>query len=351
MSDGKTDTGAGPLTGRRMETLLPWGAALLLCLAQWRHMLFYFSGTGVARWVDAANGVLIGLPHWRVYQSRLLGPALVKLVSFTGLSFFNAYFLVTIVLLTCCSVLAFETGRKLGGTRTGGWAAMLTLHALFLLTQAPPWLYIWDFLILLTGFALLRLMIAGAPWWAYLILMAIAFLNHESGFFIGVWMGVQGLADNLANHRLDWRRWRWGLMAAGGLGGIAGLEITEVIRSALLVREIGPEIFQDTSNTGAQIHLKLFQNLSLLGQWFTSFDYSFQVLVPLMLLACAGIAVALVVRHGYRAAGLAAYVLVQVVALVIAAELRETRVLLQLVPFLCLGGRMLTQHIWPKEAA
>ena len=46
-------------------------------------VLFYQKDYGRA--VDAARGVVTGHPHWRVYQSRVLGPWMVKLLAYPGL--------------------------------------------------------------------------------------------------------------------------------------------------------------------------------------------------------------------------------------------------------------------------
>jgi hypothetical protein len=56
-----------------------------------------------------------------------------------------------------------------------------------------------------------------------------------------------------------------------------------------------------------------------------------------MMLALAGI---LVARYGMKAAGLAAYAVAQVAALLLFGMRAETRDLLQLVPFLCIGGML-----------
>jgi hypothetical protein len=40
----------------------------------------------------------------------------------------------------------------------------------------------------LWGAVFLLLVIRRAPWWSLLLLMGVAFLNHESALFIGVWM-------------------------------------------------------------------------------------------------------------------------------------------------------------------
>ena len=50
-----------------------WAACLAFSLAQWSHVAFFF-GNDFQRSVQAEQGVLDGFPHWRVFQSRVLGP-------------------------------------------------------------------------------------------------------------------------------------------------------------------------------------------------------------------------------------------------------------------------------------
>jgi hypothetical protein len=74
------------------------------------------------------------------------------------------------------------------------------------------------------------------------------------------------------------------------------------------------------------------------------YDMLFLIILPLvMMLALAAI---LVVRHGVKAAALATYALAQVAALLLLDLRAKTRNLLQLVPFLCLGGMLAFKPKW-----
>ncbi|ASG22892.1 hypothetical protein [Nitrospirillum viridazoti] len=326
--------------------------AFLLAIAEFRLISFYFLDYIVQN-VAAAQGVLDGLPHWRVYQSRVLGPLVMAAVSWLGPSLLNAYFITGIGALTAAAVVTFRVGRRLEGP-AGGWAAMMGLLALFPLVLSRPWLYIWDFFILVIGATFLLLVVRRAPWWAFLALMAVAFLNHESALFIAIWMAVQGLADNWMRWRLAWRQWDWRLLGGGVVGGVVGLEVVELLRTLLLNREIGPELFADASQIGDHtggMHIKLLRNLGSVIDWFITFDYSFPFLIPLLLLCAVAVVGVLLARYRLKAAGLAVYVAAQVAALCIAAELAETRVLLQLVPFLAVAPLLLNRTRWLDEEA
>jgi hypothetical protein len=70
------------------------------------------------------------------------------------------------------------------------------------------------------------------------------------------------------------------------------------------------------------------------------------VLLLLPLVLALTLAVVLVVRHGIKAAPLATYAVTQVAALLLFAIISETRTLLTLVPFLCLGGMLAAKPVW-----
>ena len=72
----------------------------------------------------------------------------------------------------------------------------------------------------------------------------------------------------------------------------------------------------------------------------------FAALIPLPLLVSVAIAVILVVRHGAYGIPLAAYALAQVVALLAFGMRAEARDLLELMPFLCLGGMLAMKPDW-----
>ena len=330
-----------------------WAAAFVLSLAQWRHVVYFFGNLDMSdliRAVRAERGVLEGYPHWRYFQSRLLGPWAEKLLNIIfGFNFLVGHMIVAIIVLTITGVVMFHAGRAIDG-RQSGWSALLAFQTLFTLMMSRPWLYIWDYFILLIAAVFLLLVIRRAPWWSFLLLMSAAFLNHESALFIGVWMVAKALIDSWAEHR----RPDWGMLGGGVLGSLSGLLLIEILRYSLLKREIGWEIFNDvgtgpTSGFDAYFHIQLAANLRDMYQWITGPKYDLLLLIPLPLVMTLVLAAMLVMRHGLKAAGLAIYAVSQVTALLLLGLRAETRNLLQLVPFLCLGGMLAFKPKW--EAA
>jgi hypothetical protein len=318
-----------------------WATSIALSIAQLRHIVLFF-GADIQLDLQAEQGVLDGYPHWRLVQSRVLGPLLEKGLSLLfGVSLQLSHSIIAVVLLVIIGVVIFHVGQRIRG-RQSGWSALLAFHVLFALMMARPWLYIWDYFILLTAALFLLLVVARASWWLFLLLMSIAFFNHDGAVFIGVWMVAKGLIDAWTNRRLD-----WGMVGGGVIGSVAGILITEYLRRSLLKGEVGWKIVGMEPPLGTQqyyffVHLHETLNNSL--QWIMHPHSNLLFPVPLLAIGWAiAVSVLLVVRRGWKALPLTIYAMSVVTALLLFAVISETRALLELVPFLCVGGMLVAK--------
>lgn len=315
------------------EIVRIWLLASVLAIAVWRHTLLFFLNDFI-RSVQATQGILDGLPHWRVYQSRMLGPWATKAIGLFGPGIVHAQIILLVVCLAATAVVLHLAARRLG--RSSGPFQVAFFFLVFVLLQGRPWLYVWDGFILLFGAAFLYLVIVEAKWWAFAALASVAFLNHESASFIALWMIVQPLADRLFRKRpLD----RAMLVAGVAVAGL-GYCLVEGLRDALLVREIGPEIFSDAGGVAraAAVHWQIGPNLAAASTWLLHPNFDANFVVPLFVIATIVFAGLMVLRNGARVFGLVAYLAVQIGTIGAFALLQETRVLLQLLPFFCLGA-------------
>ncbi len=345
----------------RLPDLVVWAAAFALSLAQWRHTAYFFGNcnaaavcdmSDVARAVQAEVGVLEGYPHWRYFQSRVLGPWAEEILHLLfGFNYLVAHMIVAIIVLTLCGAAMFYAGRAIGGHQSG-WSALFAFQTLFALMMARPWLYIWDYFILLVGAVFMLLVIRRAPWWAFLLLMSAAFFNHESALFIGVWMVAKALTDAWHERRRpDWRP-----LGGGILGSLGGIVLIEFFRRSLLKKEVGWEMFADagkgpSSGFDAYFHVQITANLHDIYHWVTQPNYDLLFLIPVPLVVMLALAFILVARQGVKAAAFAVYAVAQVAALLAFGMRSETRNLLQLVPFLCLGGMLAAKSDWDAPLA
>jgi hypothetical protein len=329
-----------------LSWLAVWAASFFFSLAQWRHVVLFF-GDDFLRNLQGEQGVLDGYPHWRLVQARVLGPWLEEsLRVLFGFELRLGHVIIAVAVLTLSGVVMFQAGRAIGG-RQEGWSALLAFHVLFSLTMTRPWLYIWDYFVLLVAAVFMLLIIRRAPWWSFLLLMSVAFFNHESALFIGVWMVAKGLAAAWANRRPDW----W-MLGGGVLGSLGGILLVEYLRRSLLKGEIGWKIVGMEPPINPKPYyffLHLFDTLNGMYQWMKHprSDLLFVLVLPTLPLVLAlALAVILVVRHGVKAAPLAIYAVTTVTALLLFAVISETRALLELVPFLCLGGMLAAKPDW-----
>ena len=332
--------------------LVMWAASFGLSLAQWYHVVLFFGNNSLEANFQAEQGVLDGYPHRRLVQSRVLGPWLEKFLDLLfGFKLSLAHAIIAVAMLTLCGVVMFHAGSAIGG-RQRGWSALLAFHLLFTLMMARPWLYIWDYFVLLAAAIFMLLVIRRAPWWSFLLLMSVAFFNHDSALFVGVWMVAKALTDAWAERR----RPDWGMLGGGVLGSLGGILLIEYLRRSLLKGETGGELFGRTHPTiplePYYFLLQLPHNLNGIYLWMMHPRSNLLFLIPLPLVLALAMAVILVVRHGMKAAPLAIYAVTQVTALLLFGAIDETRVFLQLVPFLCIGGMLAakpdldTPHNW-----
>jgi hypothetical protein len=342
---------AGDSRGQTRQELVILAASFAFSLAQWSHVAFFF-GRDFLSAIQAEQGILDGFPPWRVFQSRLLGPWIEKTVSLLfGFDLAIGHIVVAIIMMTLCGVVMFQAGRAIGGRRSG-WSAFLAFQAFFALTMARPWLYIWDYFVLLAAALFMLLVIRRAPWWSFLLLMGVALFNHESALFIGVYMVADALIGAWAERRLpDWK-----MLGGGVLGNLGGILLIEFLRRTMLKREIGWQIYSDVGQRPrnplegySYFHVQLFDNLNGIYQWIAHPDGNLQLVKALPLALALAFAVMLVVRRGMKGAALATYAVVQVAMLLTFALTAEARTSLELVRFLCLGGMLAADPEWNKD--
>ncbi|TWB77234.1 hypothetical protein FBZ87_10348 [Nitrospirillum amazonense] len=335
-----------------LDALLVTGTAFILAVAQWRHIVHFFDQYLLQN-LQAEVGVLQGYPHWRFFQSRVLAPFLEHLIELTGVNLTSAHAVVAVFGLTGAGLALFYAAQAAAGQgaasqrvdgRQKAWTALLAMHVLFMALMSKPWLYIWDFVLLLTTAVFYLLVLTRAPWWAFLALLGVACFNHESAVFIGGYMMAKAVIDAWVEKRRP--DWRW--LASGLLGSVAAFAIIEFLRKMLLKEEVGYKIFRDIQKSSsttfdAYFHIQVGENFGQFYDWITDPSLSLDLLIPVYLATVLGLTAVMVKRHGVRALSLAAFVLVQVLAVLALGLTNETRTLLHLIPFVALAG------IWLKK--
>jgi hypothetical protein len=308
--------------------------ATALALAQFRLVMFVLGGDQMGRCIAAARGIVDGTPHWRIYQSRILAPYLVDALAHVLPSYTAAYVLFSVAMLTACGAMSARIGERVAG-RAGAVTALLAFHVSFALLLSRPWLYAWDYGDALVFLVLVDLVVAERPWRAALPALAVGLFNHEIANFIAIWIVADAGARWLAGGRkapLPWQQ-----LAAGVVCLVLSFVVVDVVRSALLIEEVGPKLFADApADMGSSFYFTLGHNLDWLAQLVTHFDYTFSILVPILVAACVAVAVVLGLREPARLGGLAVMYVALIASLLTFGVLLETRIYIVLIPLVVL---------------
>lgn len=325
------DTRHSPKSDGLVQQAWMAGVSLLLACMQFRViMLVQESNYGAS--ISAAQGVVQGLPHWVIYQSRVLGPWMVELLSRLDGNFQWAYVYYVIATTAGAGWLILTTVRRRFGT-DAGWGALFLFHMLFSALLSKLWLYAWDHIGLIVFTLFVRFVMDGKGTRWFLALFAVAIFNRESALYIALWMVLDPLIKAVFDRTPP--RLTMPLCGAACLG--AGLVVIGMLRRLLLVREIGPELYDAPELAGKTVHIKWEQNLAYLQTVLTTASFTFEFVIVVFLLAVVALAVVLAVRDPRRYLALSVVHLALIASILVAGLVQETRVMLELVPLVCLG--------------
>lgn len=306
-------------------------ASLLAALAQFR-MIGRIIGPQYQDSIAATQGVLDGLPHWQVFQSRVFGPWVVEMLSGLTGSFEAAHMLYTIAVYFLAGLAMLVVGHRHYGAKSA-WIGFLSFQALCTVLINIRWHYVWDGGELLTFTLFCHFVLAGKDWRWLAGLFALSILNRESAFFIAAWM----ILDPLLTVALNRSPLRWPMLQAGIACLAGGAALTQLLRTTLLKREIGPDLFGMPELAGRSFHPHIQLNIDYLLDAFLHPTQEFNILIVMLLLLPLPLTYLLFRRFGraYLSLGLAHGLIV--LSLPIVGVLSETRVLFDLVPFMALG--------------
>jgi hypothetical protein len=235
-------------------------ALLLAFLAH--HILVAMNGDDLRRSILADLYVLDGKPHWRVFQNRLLGPFVERMLMRAAPVPDFGRVLFDLVWFGAAFFLAGRLGWLLVGRQAGAVAAMLTFAVGLTGLFAHDWFFAWDVVgpALFMAFALLVALEAKPAW--FVALFAVAIWNRDDALFIALFLIVQPV--------IDWWRGRpgsifaWAQVAAGLVCAVCGVVLIVALRRYLLVEETGPRLFGYTPDRTQFFHWALRSNFGYL---------------------------------------------------------------------------------------
>lgn len=293
--------------------------------------------------VMSAWGVTVGQPHWRVYQNRLGGPMLARLIDeLSGWGPALAFAAALFAWIAARNLWVLWSGAQLGGAAAAGLRAMALTAAATLALSDPDWLYLWDFTDLLMFSALGWLVLGRQPLRRWLVWLAAAALCKESALFMAAALALTGLLAH------DGARLRLGLrdrerLIAGVVAGLMIAALVEYLRSQLLVRETMPAAaLRPGVVHGAWIHVPALANLRQLATNLVAPTLGQNWLIDVLVVAIPAALWRLRRRLDAEAAVLAATLLAMYASMLLFGVVNETRLYTALVPlavYLDLGLR------------
>lgn len=245
----RSRTGRPILTSKYREPVLAILVALLLAITV-QHVLGMVYTGYLLNSMQAGLSVLDGTPHWRIFQSRLLGP-------FVALAFIlvtgepgPGVILFDVTCFGAALVLAWRLGSRVVASRAGALAAMLTLATGLVATFMRPWFYPWDVVgvALFMGFA--WLVATNAKYYWIVALFCVAIWNRDDALFMALFLAIQPVITwwqargDPARRPIAWRQ-----VAIGVACMILGVILITTLRRLLLVHETGPELFGGDSDS------------------------------------------------------------------------------------------------------
>lgn len=313
------------------------GAILAFCssIALFRLAVFVFQPENYARLAEVSLGVTTGHPVWKMWQSRVLGPYIIKALTFGSLDYVKAHMLFQIVTVAIAAFLCWRLGRKYGGSDQSALLALTLFVMCFALLLSPPWLYSWDFIDIIVFILFIDLVLSGMSLCWFIGLFAIAILNRDSAVFIALWLILDPLVRfiyqrqyKLAAASLDWRR-----MLAGALCIAVGFLTVELLTQNLLV---------EARISANSYPSRLPQNIHILRKLLT-FTREFWIVVPVFLAMVTALGACVVRRDPQRYLALYLVELSIMALFFVFALLDETRIYLVLIPFVVMPAVLLSR--------
>ena len=242
---------------------------------------------------QASQGILDGLPHWRIYQSRVLGPLLMgSLERWTGLGYGPAYLM--ILQLACASLHALLATfyARLGLSALRSCLLALGFIAAFTPLVWHEWFYVWDALDLVLVQAFVIGVLSSFSLTVLSCIFGAALLNHEIALFMPLWLIVLQLCEAWPLTR--WTRKRALYVASALATMVLSSMLIEWLRTTFLVREVGPRMFRDYDARYADPSLQwhLLPNFGELAQALRTLSVRGSLAIVLLALSAVLIALA-----------------------------------------------------------
>jgi hypothetical protein len=216
------------------------------------RVLLRVHGANLDELAQVVASILARKPIWIAYQNRLLGPALVELISWSGVTYADALNLFTFAALAIQNVVLFFLLRRL--PLSSGKALLgVIAYAFAFIGMSGKWFYPWDSLDAIIFTFLAWGILQGKPLYYFVTLFCIGLLNRESALFIALYLVIDAFAWPLPTGSFFLAS--KGKLALGSLLILGGLAYTKFLRDWLFSGQA------DEANRLIGNHINLTQNI------------------------------------------------------------------------------------------
>ena len=320
---------------------------MLNFLYEKKSVLLLVFGGHINAHIAAAQGVVQGLPHWRIYQSRVLGPFLTESIKkIFNVPFEHAYMATVFILLVIFFLALIFVVKHIWDSPIMIFAVVTAGWALNAILMQGIWLYLWDLVDLIIFTALIWAIITSRPLWVIASILMIEIFNREAAILAGLWLLSDAVfrlrESNGILSKLEFKiRYKQFFTALFLL--IVGYTIIEFLRNTLLIREIGPEIFYNMKNGIEFFSVQLVNNLRVFKFSLLHPLYNLNMVFNVIILAIPIVAWRALKNHDTALNRVGFLYLILWIFTIVFGLIYETRVWLSFVPFLILVIPLLTK--------
>lgn len=239
---------------------------ILICIffasITWKFILEILSIPFFIDSLKASLGVVEGRPHWKIFQSRLLGPWTIfyfgKLIGDFG----YAYSIFIFFGLTICNFLFLWALKPYSFNK---FISLIVFNFLIIFFIDDRWLYSWDIYSIIFFILFLSLVIRNSKLWKFIILYFFMLINRESVYFLSLFIIIYPVVRILIRYsKTNFFKVYKGEIYQFliGIFMLAGsIFFINKIREILLIEEIGPALFNLQNFEGQSQQIHFFNNL------------------------------------------------------------------------------------------
>ena len=312
---------------------------VFLSFAQLRNILIVF-GQRFANSVNSSQGIVEGLPHWRIFQSRVLGPFFIRgLELLTGLQFDKAYMCAIFIFLLIFYLVLLNVAKDIWKSTAAAIATAMAAYALNSILMQGLWLYPWDCIDLTIYVLVTWIILTSRPLWLLAVVLAVEAFNREAGLIICAWLVFDAVVKFFPGDarfpklkiKISWKQ----LFVALGIA-LFTLILIETLRNTLLIRQIGPEIFHGVKKSYPFFGFQLPLNLEMLFLHLADKLKMLTIVFDLLILSIPVLTIRGLFCKDARVVRLSLLYLILWSSTMMFGFIYETRVWLFVVPYLCL---------------